>query len=214
MTNSVAVRGLRSCFIAAAGFLLLFVAYTRFHVSKKPVAPALPVVSSCKELKPGMRRISEQYAFQFNAPKKDQYGFQFDVPEKDFTIHEGTQDAPPGLHGFSLNLKKNSASFMAIEQAEPATMGSVPVPLALIDSGPVGKRMIFDEEGNTVGEDSWGYLDGGERWRRVRLRGRIVVRYGSVNEKDAARYGSVHKNDAESFDQVISSACISPVTGP
>ena len=190
----------------------MIVVYRQLYVNKKPVAPVVPVVSSCKGLKPGMRRISEQYGFQFNVPKNDQHGFQFDVSEKNFTIHEGTKDAPPGLHGFSLSLKTNGTAYMVLEQAEPTTMGGVPVPPALIDSGPVVKRMIFDDQGNTVGEDSWGYLDSGERWRRVRFRGRVVARYGSVLEKDVPNYGSVHENDAERFDQVISSVCV--LSGP
>ena len=58
-----------------------------------------------------------------------------------------------------------------------------------------------------MGKDSWGYLDSGTLWRRVRLRGSVAAEYGSVTEKNVASYGSVHEKDAELFDSIIGSTC-------
>jgi hypothetical protein len=201
---------LRLTVAMAAG--LLCVAYFYFVITKKPLAPKAPVVSSCKKLEPGMKRVGGQY------------GIQFDIPEENFRIDEWAEDAPPGAETFGLR-PKNVTSYLFIDfgpamiQSNPKTRIGVPVPQALIDSsssggstsisGHVEKRKILNDQGNPVGEDSWGYWNRGERWRRVYFReGLVVARYGAVNEKDAASYGSVHENDAELFDQVISSVCL------
>jgi len=143
----------------------------------------------------------------------NQYGFQFDVPVKYFTTHEGASDAPPLVHGFSFGLE-NGRSYLNISWGSLSMTESLrPVPPGLTDFAPGEKRKIFDDKGNLIGEDSWGYLDNGERWRRVRLIGWVVASYGSVNEKDVASYGSVHEKDAELFDRVISSACLLSAPG-
>jgi hypothetical protein len=80
----------------------------------------------------------------------------------------------------------------------------------LIFSGPVEHREILNDEGSSVGEDSWGYWDDGKFWRLVRLRGSIVARYGSINPGDVARYGSVNQEDSKLFNQVINSVCFAP----
>jgi hypothetical protein len=203
MRNILAARGPRPWFIGITGILLLFVAYLQFRIREEPIIPTIPAVSNCKELKPGMRRIGEKL------------GFQFDVPIKDFTIHEGTGDMPPWVHGFDLNPKNGtSSSYLDISWgSEELTMGSVPVPPALAPASPLEKRRIFDGKGNQIGEDSWGHLDNGDRWRRVRLVGWITARYGSINEKDIPSYGSVHEKDAELFDRVINSVCVLSAPG-
>ena len=66
----------------------------------------------------------------------------------------------------------------------------------------VEQRGIFDDKGRLIGEDHWGYLKRGERWRKVRISG-WVAKYGFVNEKEA-----------ELFDRVISSACLLSAPGP
>ena len=196
---------MKKWFIVATAILLLCVTYLQFHGSKKPLAPKTPVVSSCKELKPGMKRIGGRLGFQFDVPV-----FKFDVPVKDFTIREGSGDETD-VSGFPLT-RGNSRSYFSwgSERLKP---GSAPIDPALVFSGPVEKRKIFDDNGKQIGEDSWGYLDNGEYWRRVRLVGWVVAGYGSINEKDVASSGSVHEEDAELFDRVISSVCILSTSG-
>ena len=191
---------------ATIGVFVLSAAYFSYFVLyKKPLVPAPLTVSDCKELKPGMRRITEVYPFQPNGPAS---GFHFDVPVEDFTIREGMSDAPPFLHGFGIRHRDGAS--MSIHQIDTESLGRIPIPPALIDSGPVEKQNVLDEQGNIVGEDSWGYLESGELWRRVRLRGRIVVSYGVLREKDVAIYGSVRAQDAERFDRIIGSVCVAP----
>lgn len=135
-----------------------------------------------------MRRIGERY------------GFQFDVPVGDFIIIEGTSDAPPLVHGFDLH-PKNSDSFLRIGWGGVRTTKESmrPDDPILSSSGHVEKRRVLDEKGNPIGEDSWGYLENGERWPRIRLIGWLDISYGT--------HGSVREKDAALFDGVISSAC-------
>jgi len=126
----------------------------------------------------------------------NQYGFQFDIFAKDFRIHEGTQDMPPFAHGFHLT-GKNSTSPLDITFGQ-RPMESMATDPARILSSRVEQRRIFDDKGEPVGEDYWGCLGSGERWRQVRLfKGGVVAKYGFVEEKEA-----------ELFDRVISSACL------
>jgi hypothetical protein len=187
--------------IATAVFVVLFCVYFLLRRSRKPVGPAVPVVSRCKTSGPGMRRIGR-------------FEFQLDIPAERFTIRDFASDAPSGPYGFGIK-PSNSASLLDISWDPTAGMeGMMPaLDPALNFSGPVENRKILDDEGNSVGEDSWGYWDNEEFWRRVRLRGSIVARYGSINSGEIARYGSVHEEDAKLFDQVINSVCIEPSLG-
>lgn len=67
---------------------------------------------------------------------------------------------------------------------------------------------MLDEDGKPIGEESWGYGEQGERWRRVHLLGGVNVNYGSKNENDVRSYGSVHERGAVLFDKIINSACL------
>ncbi len=175
--------------IVATPVLLLGVVYIQFRSDRKPRAPKVPVVSSCKELKPEMRRMG------------DQYGFQFDVFAKDFTVSEGTQDAPPFVHGFDLRPKNSTAVLEISFRDRP--MESMTTDPARVFSDHVEKRNIFDDKGQPIGEDYWGYLKSGERWRQVRLfKGGVVAKYGFING-----------TDAELFDRVIGSACFLSASG-
>ena len=168
--------------------LLVCVGYLEFLPTEKPHAPAVSAVSSCKEPKPEMRRIGEQY------------GFQFDVPVAGFivNVNEGASDTPlQPAHGFNVR-PKNSDSILAIGwggfRTAKESMGPDDPILDLANH--VKKRRVFDDNGNPIGEDSWGYLINGDRWRRVRLIGRLEVSYSSVRERDAVL-----------FDEVINSTC-------
>ncbi len=188
---------MRAGAISVTAIVILFagLAYLEFAPGEKPLPlpPFLAAVSSCRELGPGMRRIGEQV------------GFQFDVPIRDFTVHEGSTDAPPPIHGFDIR-PKNSTAYLSISWGEETTERRPPDPI-LDSSDNIQKRTVLDDNGKTIGEESWGYWGQGERWRRVHLLGWLQLRYGSKNEREVPSYGSVHERDAALFDQIINSAC-------
>jgi hypothetical protein len=167
--------------------VVLCTVYFDWVTRKVPVAPKVPVVSACKELRPGMARIGEQQ------------GFQFDVAAKDFVISEGTQDMPPFEHGFGLH-SKDGGSGLGITFRHFETPLVDPAPTFLEHTE---KQNIVDYTGRVVGVDRWGYLSTGERWREVRLfRGSVLAKYEFINQKEA-----------EPWDRVISSACLIPSPG-
>jgi hypothetical protein len=183
------------------GLAFVFLAYLFVHSHKKPVAPAVPVVSSCKKLAPGMRRMGPEWR------RTGPVVFQFDVPTEGFVIEAGASDMPSD--GFTL-IPRNSESFLNITWDDPGNemlQKRPPVPPALL-SGPAVNRKVLTDEGLPVGEDSWGYWDDTEFWRRVRLRGDVVARYGSIKPGEVASYGSVHQKEAEIFDRIINSVCV------
>ncbi len=173
---------MKKLIIVATVILLLCVAYFHFVIGRKPLASTILVVPSCKKLEPGMRRMG------------DQYGFQFDVLVKDVTIIEGTSDTIPVVHGFDLK-PKNGTSVLEISFGDKS-MESMAVDSDRVFSDHIEQRSVFDDKRQLIGEDNWGYMKSGERWRKVQLRGGVVAKYGFINEKDA-----------ELFDQVINSVC-------
>jgi hypothetical protein len=194
----------RAMSMAITGLVLLFSAYLLLREGKRPIAPALPIISGCGKLGPGMRRI-----------EAGPVNFHFDVPVERFTVKCGVPDAPVGPYGGCTVQTKSRASFLNISWDPKASMEGMQPRLdpALIYSGPVVNRKVLDNEGNTVGEDYWGYWHNGEFWRRVRLRGSLVARYGSIKPADVVSYGSVHQEDAKLFDEVINSVCLKPFPG-
>jgi hypothetical protein len=192
---------MRTAAISVAVFVMLCagLAYLEFSPDEKPLPPSLPAVSSCRELEPGMRRIGEQVG-----------GFQFDVPIKDFTISQGSTDAPPLVHGFEIS-PKNSTAHLNISWGEGTTEMVPPDPIR-DSSDNAEKQRVLDGNRKPIGEESWGYWGKGERWRRAHLLAWLQVRYGSKNERDLPSYGSVHERDAALFDQIINSACRMPST--
>jgi hypothetical protein len=97
-------------------FLVAF-AYFYLNVGRKPAAPAVVKVASCKPLAPGMRRVGESDEAQFDAPVSD------------FAFYEGYTDAAPLIHGFSVR-PKNSVSTLDISNGswrEGAGAGVDPV---------------------------------------------------------------------------------------
>ncbi len=97
---------------ATAAPLLFCVAYFYFFTSKRPPAPRALVVSSCKKLESGMKRIGGPY------------GFQFDIPVENFGIDGWAEDAPPGAGTFGLR-PKNGVSYLFIDFG-PAMIQSSP----------------------------------------------------------------------------------------
>lgn len=78
--------------IVTIAFLTVCLGYFRFFSSadkKTPsvASPPIPVVSICKELPPGMRRIG--------AKPGDRYMLHFDVPETEALIREDVSDVHP-----------------------------------------------------------------------------------------------------------------------
>jgi hypothetical protein len=182
---------LKTWLMLASGILLASVAYLHLLVqgSKRLVAPTLPLVSNCKTPNADMKRIG------------DGYGLQFDIPTKLITLHEGVSDTVPVVHGFGLR-PKDSSSLLEISFGNHSTQGFAVDP-APVFSARVEKRNIVDDRGHPIGEDYWGVLGSGERWRQVRISGGGVARYGFVNKKDA-----------DVFDRVIGSACFLPAPNP
>ncbi len=152
-----------------------------YFVGTRPSPPLLPHVSPCKALASGMKRVGDR-------------GFQFDVSTKDFSISEGSSDAAPFVHGFDL-VPKQSNAILKIEFGWRPMESITPDP-ALTFLKRIERRPIFDDKGKPIGEDKWGYLDTGERWRSVRFSG-----------IGTAKYGLVDRQAAEIFDRVINSVC-------
>jgi hypothetical protein len=123
-------------------------------------------------------------------------GFQFNAVVTDFQIHEGTQDAAPLAHGFSLN-PTNGTSRLGISFGSDLELASMDADPNLVFSEHSEKRRVLDDEGRLIGEDYWGYLERGKIWRRVHLDGFAYANYTGANEKDAER-----------FDRVINSVCL------
>jgi hypothetical protein len=186
--------------------LLACLAYLQLSSRQTPLPPAIPAVSSCKDPKAGMRRIRGEVGF------KDNYSmFRFDVSAEVAISREGwaAWDAP-GPPVYSLTLTHgNSKSYLYISWGETETAGVGRPPIDPILAAPPGhfkNHKVLDGKGKQIGEESWGYRDDGERWRRV-LVGFLSARYGSEADKDIASYGSVHDRDATLFDQIINSVC-------
>lgn len=123
------------------------------------MAPFVPVVSVCKTLEPGIRRIGNEY------------GIQFDVATSDLHIHEGVEDAPPFTHGFGLT-PKNSTSVLEISYGDNQSWESFGTDPVLTFSEHFEKRSIFDEKGQLLGEDYWGI------WTEASVGGEFTLRAG------------------------------------
>ena len=182
--------------VSVVGVVFLVVGLRYLRVSEgtgqKPptvATPLLPVVSVCKEVAPGMNRIG--------ARPGDRYLLQFDVPVKSVSVQEGEDDAPPFAYGFGIRPQAGGGSFLKISYGPQRNWPDVDRKRAA--SGRVAKRIIVDDQGHSVGEDAWGYLEPERRWRRARFQGWVQAEYGFVNAKDA-----------DLFDEIIKSACLLP----
>jgi hypothetical protein len=161
-------------------------------VPKTPTVP-VPVVSTCKDLSPGTRRVG--------ARAGDRYMLQFAVPEAKVRIREGVTDAPPLIYGFDIR-PQGGESILTISYGPPSNGG---VDSARGAYSRVEKRVVLDDTGHSVGEDDLRYLNTGTgtRSRRVLFQGWITAEYGHVSDEYAAL-----------FDQIINSACLLPSGGP
>lgn len=178
--------------VLAVVFLALGLGYLHFsdRTNKKPrtvATPLLPVTSVCKKVVPGMSRIGGRPG--------DRYMLQFDVPAKSVSVHAGGQDMPPFAYGFGIQPQAGGESFLEISYGPQSNWPDVDRKRA--SSGRIVKRVIVDDQGRSVGEDDWGYLDADRRWRRTRFQGWVEAEYGFVSEKDALL-----------FDEIIKSACL------
>lgn len=153
-----------------------------------------------------MRRIRGRVDFKNNFSR-----FRFDVPAEVVVSREGwaVWDAPaPPLYSITLT-NGNSESYLYISWGQ-TEIGVGHPPIDPVLAGPPGyseNHKVFDEKGKQIGEESWGYRDNGQRWRRVHLIGSLNARYGSERDKDVDSYGVVHERDAVLFDQIINSVC-------
>jgi hypothetical protein len=144
-------------------------------------APIAIVVSACRDLDPGVRRI------------RADFGTQFDISETAFVVKSGVQDMPPGVN-YSVIPKDSTArlvitsndTWKEVEDAFPAF------------SEDLHERNIRGANGRSVGMDRWGSLKSGERWRFVKFFNRDAVAYLPTAPKEAIL-----------LDRVISSACLS-----
>src|SRR5215469_657624 len=180
--------------VAGGVFLVLSLGYLHLsgRTSEKPptvATPLSPIVSVCKEVVPGMNRIG--------ARPGDRYMLQFDVPVKSVSVHEGEEDAPPFAYGFGIRPQAGGESFLEISYGPQRNWWDVDRKRAASER--VAKRIIVDDQGRSVGEDDWGYLEPERRWRRARFQGWVQAEYGFVNAKDA-----------DLFDEIIKSACLLP----
>lgn len=171
----------------AVGFGYLHLSGGTSKKSPTVATPLLPVVSVCKEVAPGMSRIG--------ARRGDRYMLQFDVPVESVRVHEGDQDTPPFAYGFDIRLQAGGESYLEISFGPLSDSPDVDRKRAASER--IVKRTIVDDQGHSVGEDNWGYLEPERRWRRARFQGWVQAEYGFVNGKDA-----------DLFDQIIKSACL------
>jgi hypothetical protein len=125
------------------------------------------------------------------------FGTQFDLSEKDFVVHSGLRDMPPGML-YVVTLKSRSTNmvvwrddgiFNELKSAFP------------VFSEHVEERVVRTPTGHIVGEDRWGYLKSGERWR-----------YVTFSRGDAVGYRPTRPKEASLLDQAISSACLLPAS--
>jgi hypothetical protein len=120
-----------------SAFLIFRMGFFRFTNADKNsptvASPPKPVVSACKELPPGMRRIG--------AKLRDRYMLQFDVPETEAVIRESTSDAPL-VYGFDIK-PRGSESRLEVsfgpQQRRDRARGSFPHVL---------KRIMVDDKGH------------------------------------------------------------------
>ena len=166
--------------VSALGLVLIFSVLLYLFCKNIPYPPRAVVLSVCRSSTNGVRRIQANF------------GTQFDVSQSLFTVEAGMRDMPPGtLYVVTLKNGRNNMVVWQNDEIFSELKSGV--------SNPVGERQIRSTNGIIVGEDRWGYLNDGDRWRYVRFFIGDAVGYQPVSPRQAAL-----------FDQIISSACVSP----
>jgi hypothetical protein len=141
------------------------------------------VLSICQAVAPGKHRI------------RADFGTQFDVPEVKFSVKLGVRDMPGG-ELYTVTLRERAEYLMVWHDDDVFNELKNAFP---VFSRHVGEDDVRTREGRIVGKDRWGNLNDGERWR-----------YVTFSDGDAVGYRPMSPNEARSFDQVISTACLSP----
>jgi hypothetical protein len=169
--------------LLSASFIFPFVLNAR-----SPQVPRALTISPCRKVPPNMHRFSARLVIFPDA-------IEFDVPETDFIVESGARDMPVGevhlitirgrnegleLSNERLSFKKELVGFSA-------------------HSAHVYQSTIRTSHGRKIGEDHWGYLKTGERWRYLRF---------TRGEEDG--YRPMIPMYAGLLDKVMNSACLAP----
>lgn len=172
---------------AVVGVVLVSSVVFYLFLMRDPHAPTAIVISACRDVAPGMRRISADF------------GTHFDVSEKTLAVDARIQDMPPGR--FYVVTLGDSAADMVIGH-DDGIWGDLKNTFPVF-SRHIKERNIRTAKGRSVGTDRWGYLKSGERWR-----------YVAFSSGDAVGYRPTPPKEASLLDKVISSACVLPAWDP
>jgi len=152
------------------------------YVLRMPSRPPALVLSVCGAVAPRVQRIAANF------------GTQFDVPMAEFSIKQGSLDAPPEKV-FAVSLKEDGAKMMVAMRDDGFAFGGMKDAFPVF-SQHVEEREVRFPDGSIAGRDLSGQLKSGERWR-----------YVTFQAGDAAGYRPAPASDARLFDQVLGSAC-------
>jgi len=188
-TPSTGVLQLKSQILISVALLSASFIYPLVLAARTPQDRRALTISPCQEVPPNMHRIAAR-------PPGFVDVIAFDVPYTAFGVQSGLQDMPPGkvhlvtvrgrnegleISNFDLSFEKELVGFSA-------------------HSVHVYQSAIRTSHGRKIGEDHWGYLKTGERWRYLRF-----IRA----EEDG--YRPMLPEYADLLDKVINSACLAPV---
>jgi hypothetical protein len=168
-----------------AGIVAVFgcLAAVYFLFPSSPQPPPALVISDCRTIAPGMRRIGTESSTQFDV-----------TSDTVFAIHAGLSDMPG--NGYDATVKYGGAS-MAIS-SEDYVFSNLKSNFPHSSENLI-ERVVRDRKGRLIGEDRWGYLETGERWRFVRF-----------SWGEAMGYRPARREVASFFDKIIDSACFLP----
>lgn len=180
---------MKSGILIAVALLSASFIYPFVLAARTQQAPRALTISPCREVPPNMHRFSARLVIFPDA-------VEFDVPETDFMVESGTRDMPVGevhlitIRGRSERLELSNERLSFEKELVGFSAHSVHV----------YQSAIRTSHGRKIGEDHWGYLKTGERWRYLRF---------TRGEEDG--YRPMLPKDADLLDKVISSACLAPV---
>lgn len=131
---------------------------------------------------------------EFERVGAGKYGVQFELNGK-VKLHRGRWDVDYVRHVVTLPRSKSYMEFWF----GPYAIDLTPDDEQFINSTDFHERNITGEHGSTFGEDSWGSLKDGGKWRQTAFAG-----------EGGARYVNAQPDDAGVFDRIIDSACVAP----